>query len=129
MNQISKSTAFRLKVQVPKEDYEQICLATYLAKNNILFYHVPNGGARYMSEAVKFKRMGVKKGVPDIVIPIARKGHHGLYIELKRVNGRPSDLSDEQKEWLTRLEQEGYCAMVAFGFDQARLIVDNYLKC
>ena len=29
------------------------------------------------------KRQGVKAGVPDIMLPAARAGYHGLYIELK----------------------------------------------
>lgn len=79
--------AFQLKVQVPKEDHEQICLASWLDRKGILFTASANGGSRYMAEAVKLKRMGVKAGFPDITIPIARKGYHGLYIELKRISG------------------------------------------
>ena len=30
------------------------------------------------------KQGGMKKGFPDLFLPVARKGHHGLFIELKR---------------------------------------------
>ena len=44
-------------------------------------YHVPNGGKRDAATAVALKRQGVKAGVPDIMLPAARAGYHGLYIE------------------------------------------------
>lgn len=46
-------------------------------------YHVPNGGKRDKATAAVLKRQGVKAGVPDIMLPAARAGYHGLYIELK----------------------------------------------
>lgn len=42
-------------------------------------YHVPNGGKRDAATAVALKRQGVKAGVPDIMLPAARAGYHGLY--------------------------------------------------
>ena len=46
-----------------------------------LMYHVPNGEKRDKATAAKLKRMGVKPGVCDIVLPAARGGYHGLYVE------------------------------------------------
>lgn len=46
-------------------------------------YHVPNGGKRDKATAAVLKRQGVKAGVQDIMLPAARAGYHGLYIELK----------------------------------------------
>ena len=46
-------------------------------------HHIPNGGKRDKRTAVALKRQGVKAGVPDICLPVARNGYHGLYIELK----------------------------------------------
>ena len=122
----SSSSNFKLKVQMPTEDQEQIVLATWLAKNNILFYHCPNGGSRNMIEAVKFKRMGVKAGVPDICIPIARKGHHGLYCELKRRSG--GVITEQQAYWLEELKLQGYYVFVSKGADDAIIKVKNYLE-
>ena len=90
-----------------------------------LMHHVPNGGQRHIATAVRLKRLGVKRGVPDIVLPVSRKGFHGLYLELKKDKGK---VSDQQKEWLLRLNQEGYMAVVAFGFDQATKIISDYLR-
>ena len=108
----------------PTEEYDHIRLATYLLKKNILFFHCPNGGKRSCREAVKFKRMGVMAGIPDFVIPVARKDYHGLYLELKRKVG--SNTSDNQKWWINRLNAEGYRAIITFGFDEAVLAIENY---
>lgn len=48
-----------------------------------LIYHVPNGGSRNQLEAANLKRQGVKAGVPDLNLPVALNGFHGLYIEMK----------------------------------------------
>ena len=46
-------------------------------------HHVPNGGKRDKATAIALKRQGVKAGVPDIHLPVAKGSYHGLYIELK----------------------------------------------
>ena len=87
--------------------------------------HIPNGGLRSKSEAVRFKRLGVKAGVSDLFLPVARGGFHGLWIELKRQHG--GKLSAEQKEWLDGMMQEGYYAVRADGAEQACDIIYKYL--
>ena len=39
-----------------------------------LLFHVPNGGKRNAAEAAHLKRQGVKAGVPDLFLPVARGG-------------------------------------------------------
>lgn len=92
------------------------------------WFHPPNGGHRSLTEGAKFKRMGVKRGVPDIVVPMARKGRHGLVIELKRIDGNMSDLSEEQKDWLRWFKSQNWSTHVAFGFEHAKRIVEGYFK-
>jgi hypothetical protein len=112
--------------EVPFEYQEQMVAASWLTKNNILFYHIPNGGYRKPQEASKFKAMGVKAGVPDLCIPISRKGHHGLYIELKRVLG--GNVSEAQKWWMAELRNQGYDCYEARGAQDLINYVQNYLK-
>lgn len=109
----------------PTEAQEQARFATWLDKQHILYYAIPNGGSRHYLEAINLKRGGVKAGVPDICVPIARKGRYGLYIELKRVKG--GKISEEQEVWLTKLQENGYSAQVAYGCDEAKGIVIDYL--
>lgn len=111
---------------IPTEDQEQIKLATWLTKQGIRFFAIPNGGRRNLFEAIKFKRMGVQPGIPDLCIPIPSGSYHGLYIELKRVSG--GRVSDVQSEWLSFLRDQGYFAEVAKGFEEARTMVVEYLS-
>jgi hypothetical protein len=95
-----------------------------------LLFHVPNGGRRSKATAGKLKAEGVKAGVPDYVLPVPRGQFHGLFIELKvpktgkKNAGR---LSDTQKGWLAALRQLGYRAETAYGWDQAKDILEEYL--
>jgi hypothetical protein len=98
-----------------------------MKKENIKHSASANGGYRHPLEALKFKRMGVSKGWPDLTIPYKRKHYGGLYIELKRLRG--GVISEEQKEWLDFLKTQDYYATVANGFDEAKDIIVKYLNC
>ena len=111
--------------KVPSETYEQIKLVMWMEKIGLRFYAIPNGGSRPIVEAVKFKRSGVKAGVPDICIPFASGPYHGLYIELKREVG--GKVSPEQREWIEYLNGAGYYAVVCKGFEEAKRVVEYYL--
>ena len=82
-----------------------------------LLYHIPNGGKRSKSEAGRFKAEGVKSGVPDICLPVARGKYNGLYLELKKKHG--GKLSDNQKSWIENLSREGYFAVVCAGWEES----------
>lgn len=100
-----------------------------------LLYAIPNGAfmggetaqakLRGIQRYRKLEAEGLKKGVPDICLPCARQGYHGLYIELKRIKG--GTVSHEQKEWLAALNTEGYKAVVCRGFDEAKTVIEEYL--
>jgi len=89
-----------------------------------LMFHIPNGGRRDIVEAYHLKQQGTKSGVPDICLPVPRSGYHGLYIELKAESGK---LRDIQKTWLNELSRQGYKAITAYGFNEARAAIENYL--
>lgn len=89
-------------------------------------HHSPNGGKRHISTAIRFKKMGVKAGYPDLIIDIASGGYHGLRIELKKQKG--GTVSKVQKERLATLTEQGYCAVVARGFDEAIAVIQKYIK-
>ena len=90
-----------------------------------LAYHIPNGGKRDARTAANLKRQGVKAGVPDIHLPVARGGYHGLYIELK-VGGNKQ--TEKQKEWQRKLTQQGYLSVVCYGWEEAAKQLINYLE-
>ena len=90
-----------------------------------LLYHIPNGGKRDARTAANLKRQGVKAGVPDLHLPVARGGYNGLYIELKVGSNKPTQL---QKKWLSSLNEQGYLAVVCYGWQQAAEQLINYLE-
>lgn len=91
-----------------------------------LCYHIPNGGSRNAIEAHNLRLQGVKAGVPDICLPVARGKYHGLYIELKRQ--QKSRVSVDQKIWLNALRDQGYLAVVCYGWEDAKNVIEGYLN-
>lgn len=91
-----------------------------------LLFHIPNGGSRHKAEAVKFKLMGVRPGVPDLFLPVPRGGYCGLFIEMKRQ--RAGYMSEDQRRWQRDLEMQGYAHVLARGFDAARAAIIRYLE-
>lgn len=90
-----------------------------------LLYHIPNGGSRNKMEAANLKRQGVRAGVPDLCLPVARGEYHGLYIELKAGKNKPTE---KQKEWLENLTKQGYKTAVAYSCEAAADILLKYVK-
>lgn len=90
-----------------------------------LLHHIPNGGSRNPIEAKHLKQQGVKSGVPDLHLPVSRKGFNGLYIELKTEKGRPSE---NQKWWIDSLKKQGNYACVCHGWEEAKDCLLWYLK-
>lgn len=117
---------------VPTESVEQQNLFRWAAyqigrfPELALLYHVPNGGSRKKAEAGCFRAEGVKAGVPDLCLPVARGGYHGLYVELKRLKG--SKTSEEQKAWLWSLENQGYFVALCKGWEAAAKVITEYLE-
>ena len=120
--------------QIPlcSEDQEQVALMRWAAYQEKLYpalkrlYHIPNGGSRNAIEAAKLKRMGVKPGVPDLFLPEARGGYHGLYIEMKRVKN--GVVSAAQKGWIKALRESGYRVEVCKGWVAASEVLVDYLS-
>jgi hypothetical protein len=61
-----------------------------------MLHAIPNGGHRHKATAARLKAAGVKAGVPDICLPVARGDWHGLYIELKVGKNK---LTEAQRRW------------------------------
>ena len=89
-----------------------------------LLHHIPNGGSRNRAEAVNLKAQGVKSGVPDLCLPVPRKGKHGLYIEMKY--GK-NTVSENQAEWLLALSKNDYHTMICYSADEAIEEIAGYL--
>ncbi len=117
---------------MPSEHEEQAALFAWAAVRRkqypelTLLFAIPNMGKRHVSFAVKMRDEGLKKGVPDIFLPVARRGYHGCFIELKRRKG--GVVSEEQQEWIDELTANGYLAVVCRGAETAIKTIEDYLR-
>lgn len=120
------------KSGVPPESWEQQQVIKWSQQPSIrqaypelaMLYHIPNERADKVQAAI-LKAMGVKKGVPDLHLPIPSGNYHGLYIEMKAVDGKPED---EQIWWLEHLKANGYACTVCYGWQQATEVLLWYMN-
>lgn len=103
----------------------QEALVNYCDLRHWPIFHIPNGGSRNKKEAKNLKRQGVRAGVPDLMVPVPKRGCNGLFIELKVGRNKPTE---KQLEWLDLLNENGYKAVVCYGFDEARETVIWYME-
>ena len=122
------------------EHDEQVCVLDWAKRLEFqhpeleLLHAIPNGaklpynrdsrGRRYSPQAAKLKAEGLRAGVPDLCLPVARHGMHGLYIELKHGRNKPSE---EQVRMLDRLSEQGYLAVVCWEAEEAIETISEYL--
>jgi len=118
-----------------RSEYDEQCAVFAFAQVMILTEQYPelvllngslNGVKLSIGAAVKAKNAGMKRGYPDIFLPVARGGYHGLFIELKRTKG--GVVSSYQKQWLNDLMAQGYFACVCEGVAAAKSILIKYLR-
>lgn len=132
-----------------KEEAIQQQVADYLRLQypDVIFHSDFGSGTKLtMGQAVRQKRLnGGRRAWPDMFIaePAPRcidggwdNECHGLFIELKKDGTRlkkkdgawASEHLAEQADLLDRLEFRGYKAVFAVGFDEAKEVIDDYLK-
>ena len=115
----------------PAEHEEQKALfrwATMMSTRHVallLMYAIPNGGHRDIRVARKLKAEGVKRGVPDICLPVPRGRYGALYIELKRLKG--GSVTKSQREWHDALWAAGNRVEVCRGCEEAIWMIERYL--
>lgn len=90
-----------------------------------LMYHIPNEGKRSKATGGRLKAQGLKPGVPDVCLPTAHGGYIGLYIEMKVKPNRPTE---NQKNWLRALRAAGHLTAVAYDWEEAKNLIEEYLK-
>lgn len=106
-----------------KEDQFQILCASYLDLKGITWCHCPNEIRAKPQYMAKRKKMGVKSGVPDILIFDGLKGYKGFAIELKVGYNKSSD---KQIQWLDRLEKIGWKVLVTYSFEEFEASIKDY---
>lgn len=111
------------------EHEHQARLVNYLETNHpdILFFAIPNGaplsgGGR---ASRRLKAEGMLPGAADVFLACPRGKWHGMFLEMKSDFGK---LSENQEWFLQQAESNGYFTAVAFGYSQARELVEEYLS-
>jgi hypothetical protein len=131
VSDIKRST--QSKRRSDHEESEQIELVgwferTYPQYASILL-HIPNGGFRKNRfEGYRFKRAGVKAGVSDLFLPVARSNFHGLWLEFKANKPNNAPLSKDQKAWIKNMLAQNYQATHAIGIREAKDVFTQYLN-
>ena len=126
-----KSAPRAKKLSSPLEHAEQVALCQWFhlqypsLRGRLIA--IPNGGHRNKATAARLKAEGVRAGVLDMFLLVARHGYHGLWIEMKRRDGVPSDVTDEQRDFIKTAQAEGYSAHVCYGWDKASEVIRIYL--
>ena len=135
----------RLKSLNSSEHDEQVTVIQWanLSKSRLpeleLLFAIPNSANRfakpYISKktgeklppisAVRLKAEGVKPGLPDLCLPVARRSCHALYIEMKVGDNRPTPV---QQYWHEQLQMQGNCVRVCYSADEAIKVLEWYLK-
>jgi hypothetical protein len=109
------------------EDRLQNAVMDYIAVQypDVLAAHIPNEGKRTPFERFKFKYLGGKAGIPDVMV-FCRSGEFvGLAIELKAGKNKPTQA---QNEWLEALTKNGWAAYCFNDFDDCKQTIDKYLS-
>lgn len=105
-------------MRLTEEQHHQALVVSHLQNNKATekyFHSIPNEGKRSHWVARILKVMGLRKGASDLFIFVPRGKYHGMYLELKAKNRKPTK---EQLEFLKDAETQGYFAVWS----------DNHLK-
>lgn len=117
----------RKKPHRQEESEIQMAVVRWLKLNHptVLFSSALGGIKTTMGQAVKLKRLGYVRGLPDLLIFEPRGGFHGLMLELKTPSGQVSVF---QKEFLKNLHDRGYRGWVSFSYEDAVIVIEDYLS-
>lgn len=119
------------------EHQEQAALFEWAATQNKypeleLMFAVPNGSNKSFTARGKFKAEGLKPGVPDIFLPVAKGVYHGLFIEMKPKPNKVLKIAkrqpeEPQKRYIKALNGQGYLALVCYGWEVAVDEIERYM--
>lgn len=73
----------------------------------------------------RLKKQGAKTGVLDVFLPMVMPPYAGLYIEMKRSDGK-GKLTDDQGDFMAYAELQGYKCVVCEGTRAAIQAVKEY---
>ncbi len=124
----SESVAQQHLIQWFKTQYRKYENHIFAIPNGAWFAGLPQEKA--IAYGAKRNREGLLKGVSDLMLAVAsfKKLKHALFLEMKAEGETQSSVSKEQLRFLNDMALQGYDAQIAYGFDQAKAIIEEYMK-
>ena len=121
-----------MQSSIPLEEHEQNLFLEWLKLAHPKIWnvtiHIANQRKTTWGFGKRLKKSGVKSGFPDLMIFKPIDPWHGLAIEMKRRHQEKLKKRTSQDEWIKKLNDAGYLACYAFGFDQAKQVLEYYLQ-
>lgn len=116
------------KTRVEHESNMQIACVRWFRfqYRDVLIFSIPNGGKRGKTTAYFMKLEGALAGVPDLCVPVAKGGYHGLYLELK--DGDKGKQSEAQKAIIEELQRQNYKVVVVRSLEQFMNTINEYMR-
>lgn len=117
--------------------HRAICDYIRLQYPDVQFNSDASGVRLTIKPATEMKALRSSRGFPDLMIFEPRAGYHALFIEIKAegtvLKIRNGDwIADkhvrEQAAFMEVINKKGYRAEFAVGFDNAKAIIDGYLR-
>lgn len=112
----------------PESDLQSICVKWFryqYPKYKKVFFAVPNGSKRTLSQQIVLKKEGAVSGVSDLILLVPNSEFNCLCLEAK-IN--PNVQSKDQIEFEKDVTSFGNCYKVFYSFDEFRSIVTSYLS-
>ncbi len=108
-----------------KENKLQHSVITYINFQypDLLYTHVANEGKRSRWEQYLIKYLGVKAGVPDLLIFDPKGKYNGLAIEFKIKYNKPTE---NQERWLNELKMRNWACFIIYNYDDAVELINKY---
>ena len=126
-----------MRIEIIKEEtlHKQICDYIKLQYRDVIFNTDMSGIRLTMGQAIKAKKLRSGQGFPDIVIYERSSEYNALFLEVKKASPYRKDGElykdkhlKEQDRMHRRLRLRRYKAEFVWSFEQAKEIIDNYLK-
>ncbi|AWU46076.1 VRR-NUC domain-containing protein [Blattabacterium punctulatus] len=92
---------------------------------HIFYFHPHNEARRTPYERFLIKVMRLRPGLPDILVPIPKKGRTGMALELKI---KPNKLTENQIHIIDIFNSYNWKVNVCYDFEEAKIYIDQYLK-
>ena len=137
LDEIFKGAIWRDTRMSEAELQKQVAIYIRLQYPDVIFHSDFGSGVKLTPWQAKMQKMqnGGKRAWPDMFIAEPKGKWHGLFIELKkegtRLLKRDGDFASEhiaeQDAVLRELNEKGYKAEFAIGFEQALNLIDDYL--